>query len=378
MKLIELKVTKLFGILDYHIKFDSSDVLIITGPNGYGKTVLLNIINSVLTNNLSYFYDLNFYSIELKFSDFDIKIDKFNRSFVVKINDIQEPLNYSSDLLNKYIGPTQSSRLSYYKNMSCIFIKDQRISEGKDLIRECALELRGFMNSAQASYAKIAFELDSDFLLRLSNSINERTNTSIDSLEQRLIGVQNRLLKYSNYGLVPVETIDHNPFNKGIIKNEDLVLLKLYIDDMLLKLDPIEDLHVRINIFEDIINKSILSFKKISFNRQDGFCFISENGDKIDYKLLSSGEKNQIVILFNLIFKSKGSDIVLIDEPEISLHVAWQKKFIDSILKINKINLFENIIISTHSPTIIGTHWDWTCDLSDQTDFLGENGGDFK
>lgn len=284
MKLIELKVTKLFGILDYHIKFDSSDVLIITGPNGYGKTVLLNIINSVLTNNLSYFYDLNFYSIELKFSDFDIKIDKFNRSFVVKINDIQEPLNYSSDLLNKYIGPTQSSRLSYYKNMSCIFIKDQRISEGKDLIRECALELCGFMNSAQASYAKIAFELDSDFLLRLSNSINERTNTSIDSLEQRLIGVQNRLLKYSNYGLVPVETIDHNPFNKGIIKNEDLVLLKLYIDDMLLKLDPIEDLHVRINIFEDIINKSILSFKKISFNRQDGFCFISENGDKIDYK----------------------------------------------------------------------------------------------
>ena len=90
MKLIELKVTKLFGILDYHIKFDSSEILIITGPNGYGKTVLLNIINSVLTNNLSYFYDLNFYSIELKFSDFDIKIDKFNRSFVVKINDIQE------------------------------------------------------------------------------------------------------------------------------------------------------------------------------------------------------------------------------------------------------------------------------------------------
>ena len=51
MKLIELKVTKLFGILDYHIKFDSSEILIITGPNGYGKTVLLNIINSVLTNN---------------------------------------------------------------------------------------------------------------------------------------------------------------------------------------------------------------------------------------------------------------------------------------------------------------------------------------
>ena len=378
MKLIELKVTKLFGILDYHIKFDSSEILIITGPNGYGKTVLLNIINSVLTNNLSYFHDLNFYSIELKFSDFDIKIDKFNRSCVVKINDIQEPLNYSSNLLNKYIEPTQSSRLSYYKNMSCIFIKDQRISEGKDLIRECALELCGFMNGAQANYAKVAFELDSDFLLRFSNSISEGVSTSIDNLKQRLIGVQSRLLKYSNYNLVPVETIVHNSFNEGIIKNEDLVLLKLYIDDMLLKLDPIENLYIKIKIFEDVINESILSFKKISFNRQDGFCFISSNGDKIDYRLLSSGEKNQIVILFNLIFKSKGNDVVLIDEPEISLHVAWQKRFIDTILKINKINLFENIIISTHSPTIIGSHWDWTYDLLDQACVLGENGGDIK
>lgn len=193
-----------------------------------------------------------------------------------------------------------------------------------------------------------------------------------------MIGVQSRLLKYSNYNLVPVETIVHNSFNEGIIKNEDLVLLKLYIDDMLLKLDPIENLYTKIKIFEDVINESVLSFKKISFNRQDGFCFISSNGDKIDYRLLSSGEKNQIVILFNLIFKSKGNDVVLIDEPEISLHVAWQKRFIDTILKINKINLFENIIISTHSPTIIGSHWDWTYDLLDQACVLGENGGDIK
>ena len=57
---------------------------------------------------------------------------------------------------------------------------------------------------------------------------------------------------------------------------------------------------------------------------------------------------------------------------------AWQKRFIDTILKINKINLFENIIISTHSPTIIGSHWDWTYDLLDQACVLGENGGDIK
>ena len=79
-------------------------------------------------------------------------------------------------------------------------------------------------------------------------------------------------------------------------------------------------------------------------------------------------------MIFNLIFNSHSYDVVLIDEPEISLHVSWQSNFINSILKIKNINSFDNVIISTHSPTIIGNHWDWVCDLSDLLEGDSVNG----
>ncbi|HCB3387528.1 TPA: AAA family ATPase, partial [Klebsiella pneumoniae] len=78
---------------------------------------------------------------------------------------------------------------------------------------------------------------------------------------------------------------------------------------------------------------------------------------------LSSGEQNQIVLLFNLIFDLATQKVILIDEPEISLHVAWQQTFLDSLKKIQKINEYEKVIIATHSPQVISKNWPLTYDL---------------
>ena len=60
MKLIHLKVKKLFGLLDYEIPLDNNEITMLTGPNGYGKTMILKIINSILTNELNALCKLNF------------------------------------------------------------------------------------------------------------------------------------------------------------------------------------------------------------------------------------------------------------------------------------------------------------------------------
>ncbi|RNM42996.1 AAA family ATPase, partial [Salmonella enterica] len=75
-------------------------------------------------------------------------------------------------------------------------------------------------------------------------------------------------------------------------------------------------------------------------SNEHGFYFQSDNGERISLSNLSSGEQNQIVIYFDLIFKAKQNSVILIDEPEISLHVAWQKEFLDSIARIQKLNEF--------------------------------------
>ncbi|MCK5719976.1 MAG: AAA family ATPase, partial [Thiomargarita sp.] len=54
----------------------------------------------------------------------------------------------------------------------------------------------------------------------------------------------------------------------------------------------------------------------------------------------------------------------LIDEPEISLHVAWQVEFLGDMKDIINLREFD-VIISTHSPQIIDDRWDLTVELKD-------------
>ena len=53
----------------------------------------------------------------------------------------------------------------------------------------------------------------------------------------------------------------------------------------------------------------------------------------------------------------------MIDEPEISLHAAWQKKLLGLIEEISRINSF-NTLIATHSFTLIDGNWDSTIELA--------------
>lgn len=77
-------------------------------------------------------------------------------------------------------------------------------------------------------------------------------------------------------------------------------------------------------------------------------------GDKITLEQLSSGEKQLLIILFRVFLMQKKSYILLMDEPEISLHIDWQNQLIDAVQKLNP---NAQIILSTHSPSIFADGW---------------------
>lgn len=79
---------------------------------------------------------------------------------------------------------------------------------------------------------------------------------------------------------------------------------------------------------------------------------------------LSSGEKQEIILFYKLIFETPENTLLLIDEPEISLHIAWQKKFMDDLYKIIKFKNL-NVIVATHSPQIINHRWENQIDLGE-------------
>lgn len=94
--------------------------------------------------------------------------------------------------------------------------------------------------------------------------------------------------------------------------------------------------------------------KKIEINQMGHIYFTTKyNKTPISIQYLSSGEKQLLTFFANLIFKvdSKRSGIFVVDEPELSLHLSWQKIFVDKVLEIDK-NI--QLIFATHAPEIIG------------------------
>jgi len=114
-----------------------------------------------------------------------------------------------------------------------------------------------------------------------------------------------------------------------------------------------------IELFLNTVNEFISSAdlkKKIGINLNGRVYFTTEDSHhKLSIQYLSSGERQILVFFANLIFgvKDTSSGIFVVDEPELSLHLSWQKVFVKKALGINNNVQF---IFATHAPEIIGTY----------------------
>lgn len=94
--------------------------------------------------------------------------------------------------------------------------------------------------------------------------------------------------------------------------------------------------------------------KKIEINPQNNCLQFNQQGRIIQLNYLSSGEKQLLIILFKILLMQQKAQIILLDEPEVSMHIEWQYRLIDEIKSINP---NAQLIISSHSPSIFGNGW---------------------
>jgi predicted ATP-binding protein involved in virulence len=141
-----------------------------------------------------------------------------------------------------------------------------------------------------------------------------------------------------------------------------LKAISIHIEDTKEKFSLFDEELERIELFRSLINERFLQ-KVVVIDPTEGICIEStETGFDIPLEKLSSGEQHLLVLYYDMIFRFPKGTLVLIDEPEISLHVSWQKRFISEMKKIMKINGMK-AIIATHSPTLIGRYWGLTREL---------------
>ena len=178
-----------------------------------------------------------------------------------------------------------------------------------------------------------------------SDSISKINVDLVTELDWQLFQLQRKYLDYQvNIGNRIIETLQSGEADAAE-KAQQISQPKKRFQDIL------DDL------FTETGKKIIRSENEIKF---------SSLGEVLAPYQLSSGEKQILVILLTVLVEDNESYVLFMDEPEVSLHIEWQKRLIDLIIELNP-NV--QIILTTHSPAVIMNGWiDRVTEVTDITD----------
>lgn len=418
-----IRIKNLFGLYNYNIEFfhkDEDKLTILTGPNGYGKTTVLTILDNLSPESLYYFYLLKYETIEIGLSDetyllidqcFSQKKDEekdktsdtkqasvkevrfswlnkdnvllcyflYNDNVIRKakrnagfyhrflIGSLEESTNNTDNELlknkrfNEYIAHDigQDIFLMQLESLRTKFIHANRIyneaNEENDVlpIQRIRQTLQKELSLAYQNYLQQSQRIDSQFIKRVISK--EKTTISeqeYNQLAEKVIQKRDELFYFRL-----TDNISIPPYDK-----DDSFILYNYIKGLGEKYANYGSWTEKLNLFNKLLKTKRFAQKSITFSPQHGFQIISANGDILNESLLSSGEQNEIILLFRLIFEVSDNSVLLIDEPENSLHVVWRQKFLDDIQEIAKTKNLQ-VIVSTHSISIVARGQDNAIDL---------------
>lgn len=412
LKIKDIEITDFWGSHKIETNF-YDDVNIFIGRNGTGKTTFINLLQAVLTLDLELLFTLQFTKVTInlknKNSRRKIEVQKIEKDFQYnilefKIGQKKFDIPILSNRESKYLNK-QNGRLSpsFYKQISLIreelnslikvsYLSVSREKVFKDEYRERRREdiynsidnrLEELIGELQAYQLQLETELSKhskkfqENVLKTMLFNEEFDNVSIDQpikldFRKTQIGLKQA---YRVLGILDEHITDAIERHLEAIKkasetiqnvnqNKDLPLFPNDVTPITLlrRTNRIIDLSNDLEKNKREIFKRLDKFIKLlnefqdtkKFNLQDskiGGLTISKDDDEINISQLSSGEKQLIILLTETLLQKESETLFIADEPELSLHIEWQRKVISSIRELNPNS---QIIVATHSPEIVG------------------------
>ncbi|SDZ69497.1 Predicted ATP-binding protein involved in virulence [Variovorax sp. YR266] len=234
-----------------------------------------------------------------------------------------------------------------------------------ETVRAYSEDLKKQVDATLANYAKQSQKLDQSFPQRLIEGSVQPFPLDILKREMQRVEVSRGRLR--TIGLLDRGEEAQNPYPLQIAQLDSLdstqiSVMSVYARDTVMKLEVLESLASRVELLLNILNKKFTN-KTVGISRESGLIVKGADNQKIAINALSSGEQHEIVLLYDLLFKTSPNTLVLIDEPELSLHVSWQRSFLDDLLEVIKLARFD-VLLATHSPYIVGDRADLMAVLS--------------
>lgn len=357
MRIVEISVEGLFGTFNHTIPLNQEDrITIIHSPNGFGKTAILRLIHSVFFLRNSELNVIPFKKFVIKFNNNTSLIfekDDTNQIFwrTIEKEEVSERQIEWINSLNELVRPVKT-----------LFISIQRVEH------ERTHQLRFDIEEKEKEYLELSQSLESTYPIRL---VEKKNALELDELKNKLNNIEERQKELISAGLLDAKNLTSSSFIDKI-DDSNKIALSLYAEDMSKKFSIFDEIEEKVDILKNIINSRFL-YKEMLVGKGRGIYFVNDEGKELSFRELSSGEQHELVLFYQLLFETEEDTLVLIDEPEISLHVVWQNQFLKDLIRVAKNAKFD-VLLATHSPQIIADRWDLTVELKGKQNSLNLNG----
>ncbi|MFS7183546.1 AAA family ATPase [Serratia proteamaculans] len=377
----------------------NDDVNIIIGRNGTGKTTFMNILHSILSVDMDGINNNEFDTAEIKLRDGSkkktIKITKHDsestpfstieyqlstKKYQVRVlnaDDRRVSLSYrrkaheESEELRAALGQLVSlSSLSVYRlrNGEDYEVRDKYGSKLINPIDYRLAELMQKLTRYQLDLSQKAREIASDLQKEVLASIlyskediddnvyaldfdKEKERQNLLSAYSQLNAIDANIKRKINFHVDNIdETLSEIKSNKGPdVDFRSLEALRKTQKIIKMSLKSKEKTSIVFSPIEQFTQtlKEFITDKNFSFNGS-GLLIRNTHGI-IEHEKLSSGEKQLLILFIETLLQRGQQYIFLTDEPELSLHIQWQRNIIPAIKKLNP---SAQVIAATHSPEV--------------------------
>lgn len=405
----------LFGHKNYNLDFSggidpNGNISILYGENGSGKTTILRLIYSILARpgygTKTYIAKTEFDSATIELSNghkIEVRKEKPIGSYRVNISSPERKVSKHRIIAkeNGLVRAEDNVDLDKLEadlidlDVDLVYVSDKREFQTtvEDFQRRLSrrIEATGYRDTEDApaeraprstleaeDVAYLAREVLRSQFISLGNSGQRNANTIYLELANSI--VQGR--KKSSRAIKKAELVDRlwslsakvqaaaslefvppmeasgfkaaiesaGPKEFGLLAQ----VLTPYFDGLDARLNAIEPYVNRIKSFLDEINR-FYSEKQFSFSMSRGFAVETSTGPhirKMSLAQLSSGERQLFTILASIFLTQQSAGIVLIDEPELSLNVLWQRNFVEALKRIGS-GSFMQYVLASHSLEIL-------------------------
>lgn len=187
----------------------------------------------------------------------------------------------------------------------------------------------------------------------------------IPNLKKELTEIKKRNYDFAKYGLTPELEIDELIKSLDAAESKNASLLKEvlgpYLEGHKARLKDLKELQKVIDDFVSLLGEFYFD-KFVTVHLQDGLELSSYKGTELSPSQLSSGEKQLLLLLCHAISARKAGTIFIIDEPEISLNVKWQRELIRALMTCLAGTEFQ-VILATHSIELLSRYREYVLPL---------------